>query len=130
MIYTRQRISLTATALVLIALALSALGLVLAQFTPHEKESVALALPAIGSAGLVIGAVIVFVKLPHIKEPVSWAGRLWITVAYATAGLIVVAAIIVGIADVFLTALILGVVAIQGPVAAYLLGRHMLTNAR
>ena len=114
----------SATALALIGLALSALGVVLAEFTPEENVSWALAIPALATAGLVAGALLVIARAPRLETPLAWSALLWRRVGLGTAAAILLATALAA-AEAPVQGIVMGLIAIQGPVAAYLLSRHL-----
>ena len=123
MTHPRQHIVLSATGLAVFGLVLSLLGYALATFTPEVAVTWALAIPAIATAGLTIGTIIVIVKAPHLSSPLAWSARLWRKVAIVTGLVVVIASAVAALSDV-MQGVILGLVALQGPVAAHMLARY------
>lgn len=123
MTHPRQHIVLSATGLAVFGLVLSLLGYALATFIPEVAITWALAIPAIATAGLTVGTLIVIVKAPHLSSPLTWSARLWRKVAVVTGVIIVVASAAAALSDV-MQGVVLGLVALQGPVAAHMLARY------
>lgn len=112
-----HRIILWSTGLVVLGLILSIIGLILYEFTPTQNRSWAPAIPSVATLGLTLGGIIV---ISRSKDPnlADFAPRLWKYVSYGTLATIIVVLVVAAITIDPITALILGLVAIQGPVGA------------
>lgn len=113
-----QRIILWSTGLVVFGLILSVIGLVLYEFTPSESRNWSAAIPSVATLGLTLGGVIIITRAQD-PELGDFASNMWKTISYATAAIIAVVLVIAAITLDPVTALILGLVAVQGPIAAW-----------
>ncbi|MEZ7898439.1 MAG: hypothetical protein QMB98_06460 [Flaviflexus sp.] len=113
-----QRIILWSTGLVVFGLILSVIGLVLYEFTPAGSRNWSAAIPSVATLGLTLGGVIIITRAQD-PELGDFASNMWKTISYATAAIIAVVLVIAAITLDPVTALILGLVAVQGPIAAW-----------
>ncbi|WP_182353311.1 hypothetical protein [Flaviflexus huanghaiensis] len=120
---SNHRVILWSTALVLLGLFLSVIGLALHEFTPIDDRSWAPAITAVATLGLTLGGIIILTR-GRDDNLQNFARRMWKIVAYATAGAIVLAAITAAILIEPVLAFIIGLVAIQGPVGAWFLSEQ------
>ena len=121
---SNHRVVLWSTALVLLGLFLSVIGLILHEFTPIEDRSWAPAITAIATLGLTLGGIIILTRGKD-ENLQHFARGMWKTVAFATAGAIGVAAVAAAVLLEPILALIIGLVAIQGPVGAWFLSEQL-----
>ncbi|MGO1621360.1 hypothetical protein [Flaviflexus sp.] len=113
-----HRIILWSTGLVIVGLLLSVIGLILYEFTPATDRTWAPVIPSISTLGLTLVGVLV---ISRQKDPGlhGFAIRIWKIAAIATAIAIIVAAVAAAVMIDPITSLIIGLVAIQGPIAAW-----------
>lgn len=121
---SNHRVVLWSTALVLLGLFLSVIGLILHEFTPIEDRSWAPAITAIATLGLTLGGIIILTRGKD-ENLQDFARGMWKMVAFATAGAIAVAAVAAAVLLEPILALIIGLVAIQGPVGAWFLSEQL-----
>lgn len=121
---TNHRIILWSTGLVIVGLFLSVIGLILHEFTPGPDQTWAPAITALSTLGLTLGGVIIISRAKdEFLQP--FARRMWKIVAYVTAAAIVVAAAISAVLLDPIIALIIGLVAIQGPIGAWFVSEQL-----
>lgn len=121
---SNHRIILWSTGLVLLGLFLSVIGLILYEFTPAEDRTWAPAITSIATLGLTLGGVIIMTRAKD-RGLQPFARSAWRAIAYATAGAVVIAAIAAAILLEPIIALIIGLVAIQGPVGAWFVSEQL-----
>ncbi|WP_182171089.1 hypothetical protein [Flaviflexus equikiangi] len=124
-----HRIILWSTGLVVLGLFLSVIGLILYEFTPAIDRTWAPAITSIATFGLTSGGVLVITRAKD-SDLASFARTMWRSVAYITAGAVILAAIVAALMLDPVTSLVVALVALQGPVGAWFVSQQMGTTAR
>jgi len=121
---SNHRIILWSTGLVLVGLFLSVIGLILHEFTPATEQTWAPAITAIATLGLTLGGVLVMSRSKDAGLQ-GFARRMWRVVACASAVAIVAASIVCAFLVEPIIALIVGLVALQGPIGAWFVSEQL-----
>lgn len=121
---SHHRIILWSTGLVIVGLFLSVIGLILHEFTPAEDRTWAPVITAIATLGLTLGGIIILSRAKD-ENLQPFARVMWLTIAHWTAGAIIIAAIVGAVLLDPIISLIVGLVAIQGPVGAWFVSEQM-----
>lgn len=117
---SQRSVLLFSTGLVGLGLILSLLGLAGYAATPPQARTWAPIIPAIATAGLTIAGALIITRAPLSRE----AGALWRKAAQWTALAIIAATIILAFGAP-LPSVLMAIIALQGPLAAEIVGRKM-----
>lgn len=117
---TQRTALILSTGLVGLGLILSLLGLATYAMTPEHARTWAPIIPAVATAGLTIAGALVITRAPAPAQ----AGQVWRRAAKITAIAILIAALVL-ILGAPLPTILMTIIALQGPLAADIVGRKM-----